>query len=77
MTKQQNDIYKGYTIVTDSSGGNSPPYTAGFGVAPVKSDGTHGPVENRICDARYQTEDEAHTAANIAARMFIDTKKSR
>lgn len=77
MTKQQNDNYKGYFVVTGPSGGSSPPYTASFGVALVQPDGTCGEVENHICDATYQTEEDAGAAAYVAACKFIDLKMEK
>lgn len=77
MEKKQNDTYKGYVIVTGSSGGASHPYTADFGIAVVQTDGTCGPIENHVCDAQYQTEMEAHAVANIAARRLIDSTVSK
>lgn len=74
MTKNQSDNYKGYAIVTSSSGGNKPPYTASFGVSKVKLNGMLDPVESHVCEGKYNTEDEAHAAANIAARKLIDSK---
>ena len=73
MTKHQENSYKGYHVVTSSSGGASPPFTATFGVAQVLPDGTIGPTDTRTCKATYQTEQEAHAAANVAAREFIDS----
>lgn len=73
----QNDAYRGYTIVTSSSGGNNPPYTASYGVVPVQSDGTCSQINHQACGTQYQTEEDAHAGANIAARKFIDSKVSK
>lgn len=72
MADRQENPYKGYHIVTSSSGGNAQPYTASFGIAKIMPDGTNGPTESHRCDGAYQTEQEAHAAANLAARQFID-----
>lgn len=74
MTKNQSDSYKGYAIVTSSSRGNNHPYTASFSVSKVKPDGMLDPVKSHVCEGKYNTEDEAHAAANIAARKLIDSK---
>lgn len=73
MADRQDNPYKGYHIVTSSSEGKNPPYTATFGIAQVMPDGTNGPTETHRCDAIYQTEQEAHAAANLAARQFINS----
>mgnify|MGYP001565268060 CR=1 FL=1 len=73
MTKRQENLYKGYHVVTSSSGSAGPPFTANFGVARVLPDGTIGPLDTRPCKVTYQTEEEAHAAANVAAREFIDS----
>lgn len=73
MADRQENPYKGYHIVTSASGGTSPPYTATFGVAQALPDDTVGPTDTRRCGDTYQTEQEAHAAANVAARKFIDS----
>lgn len=73
MTERQENPYKGYHIVTSSSGGAGPPFTATFGVTRVRPDGTIDPMDTRPCKVTYQTEQEAHAAANVAAREFIDS----
>ena len=73
MTKRRENLYKGHHVVTSSAGGASPPFTATFGIARVLPDGTIGPTDTRPCKATYQTEQEAHAAANVAAREFIDS----
>ena len=73
MADRQENPYKGYHIVTSSSGDASPPYSATFGIAEARPDGTIGPTETRHCNTTYQTEQEAHLAANVAARAFIDS----
>ena len=73
MADRQENPYKGYHIVTSSSGGASAPYTATFGIAEARPDGAIGPTDTRHCDTTYQTAQEAHAAANVAARAFIDS----
>ena len=73
MTDRQENLYKGYHIVTSSSGSASPPYTATFGIAEARPDGTIGPTDTRHCDTMHQTTQEAHAAANVAARAVIDS----
>lgn len=77
MTKQNNATYKGYNIATHSSGSNTPPYKASFSVVQVSSDKTKLKPEIHFCDGAYKSEDEAHEAANVAARKFIDSQPSR
>lgn len=72
MAAQQSRLYKGYHIYTHSSGGAHPPYTATFGFAEALADGVVGPVQNVQCNGTYQTEQEAHTTADAAARRHID-----
>lgn len=72
MAVRQENPYKGYHIVTSSSGGNTPTYTASFGIAKIMPDGANGPTESHRCNGAYQTEQEAHAAANLAARQLID-----
>ena len=73
MTDRQENLYRGYHIVTSSSGGTSPPYTATFRIAEARADGTIGPTDTRHCDTTYQIAQEAHAAANVAARALIDS----
>lgn len=73
MTNRQENPYKGYHIVTSSSGGTNPPYTATFGVAEAKPDGTIGPTDSRHCDTMCHTAQEAHAVAYLAARAFIES----
>lgn len=73
MVDLQENPYKGYHVVTSSSGGKNPPYTASFGIALIQPDGTNGLIEGESCGTSYQTEQEAHIAANIAARERIDS----
>lgn len=73
MAERQENPYKGYHIVTSSSGDAGPPFTATFCVARLLPDGTTGPTDTQPCKATYQTEQEAHAAANIAARGFVDS----
>ena len=72
MTTQQLNPYRNYHIYTHSSGGLYPPYTATFDFAEIRANGTVGTAQNVQCNGTYQTEEEAHVAANIAARRYID-----
>ena len=73
MADRKMDLYKGYHIVTSSSGGTIPPYVATFGVAEALPDGTSGPTLTRNCGATFQTEQEAHAVADARAREFVDS----
>ena len=77
MVAQQSNPYKGYHIYTHSSGGTQPPYTATFGFAEARAGGDVGPIETVQCNGKYQTEPEAHAAANVAARQHIDALVAR
>jgi hypothetical protein len=69
---RSSNLYQGYHIYTHSAGGASPPYTAAFGFAKAEANGAIGPVEDVQCTGTYETEHEAHAAANVEARRHVD-----
>lgn len=76
MANHFENPYRGYHITTHSSGGTSPPYCASFDVTEVLPNGEMGSTEHHECDGTYQSEDDAHAAANVAARHYIDASVS-
>jgi hypothetical protein len=65
--------YKGYHIVTSSSGGASPPYCGSFSVTELLPKGQLGPTTTHSCSGTFPSEQEAHRAAGVAARLLIDS----
>ena len=73
MTNQKENKRKNYQIVTCTSGGYEPPFTASFRIEIVLSDGAINPTEMVHCEGKYPTMDVAHATANMAARQYIKT----
>lgn len=73
MSTHSSKNYKGYVITTSSLGSSRPPYKASFSVTRVKPDGSCNPIGSHECEGAYNCGDDAHAAANVAARQFIDS----